>query len=246
MSSDFPILRRSLLPVLGGLLVLAASVAAEPKPEDLTGQQILERTAEVYASCTSYRDSGMVKTLFITPRGDRMDIRPFSTAFVRPDRFRFEFRDSFSRGPERRHIVWSQGKEIQTWTSLEPEARKAESLGLALAGAAGVSGGSAHMIPSLILPAEAGARRLTDLTDLQRVEDATLGNIEYFRIQGKYADSPTTVWIDKTSFLVRRIDMTNTVDDFRTEVSMAYEPVVNGKVTEEMLAFNPPQEKARS
>lgn len=170
--------------------------------------------------------------------------RPFSTAFVRPDRFRFEFRDSFSRGPERRHIVWEQGKEIQTWTSLEPEARRAESLGLALAGAAGVSGGSAHMIPSLIFPAEADARRLADLTDLQRVEDATLGKIEYFRLQGKYADSPTTVWIDKTSFLVRRIDMTNTVDDFRTEVMMPYEPVVNGKVTEEMLAFNPPQANA--
>jgi outer membrane lipoprotein-sorting protein len=243
MSSDFPILRRSFLAVLGGVLVLTASVAAEPKP-DLTGQQILERTAEVYASCTSYSDSGMVKTLFITPRGDRMDVQPFSTAFVRPDRFRYEFRDTFMQSPERRHIVWSQGQEVQTWTSLESKAKEAESLGLALAGAAGVSGGSAHMIPSLILP-ELGGRRLTDLTDLRRVEDAIIGKVEYFRIQGKYGDSPTTVWIDKTSFLVRKIDMTNTINDFRTEVSMAYEPVVNGKVTEEMLAFNPPQAAAR-
>ncbi|HVE40518.1 MAG TPA: hypothetical protein VNM14_11550 [Planctomycetota bacterium] len=87
---------------------------------DLTQEQILDRVKKTYAACTSYRDSGIVKTVFIKADGNETKEKPFKTAFVRPDRFRFEYKDS-CRTPERSgHIVWCKGKEVQTWRDVQP------------------------------------------------------------------------------------------------------------------------------
>jgi hypothetical protein len=40
----------------------------------------------------------------------------------------------------------------------------------------------------------------------KRVEDAKLDKVDCFRIEGKFAGNPTTIWIDKKTFLVLRID----------------------------------------
>jgi len=241
MMQTGPIGRLPLLPLLGSALVIAASVAAEsPRPESLDAQKILDRMAKVYANCTSYRDSGTVNTLFIGPRGNRTVEKPFTTAFLRPDRFRFEYKEKRSMGREPQYIVWRQGSDVRVFTDLRPGNDKAVSLELAVAGAAGVSSGSAHKIPSLLLP-ELGGRRLTDLTEAHRTDDAKTGEADCFRIEGKYADSPVTLWIDKASFLVRRVDMYHDLgNDLHTEETTTYEPVVDGEVTAEMLAFHPP------
>lgn len=50
-----------------------------------------------------------------------------------------------------------------------------ESLKGAVARAAGVSKGSAHHIPALLMPAEIGGRKLTSNTDpAERIDDAPL------------------------------------------------------------------------
>ncbi|MCX6930594.1 MAG: hypothetical protein NT154_46420 [Verrucomicrobia bacterium] len=43
--------------------------------------------ATTYPTCKSYRDSGAVTNVF-SPQ--HTDVKPFRTAFVRPDQFRFE------------------------------------------------------------------------------------------------------------------------------------------------------------
>jgi outer membrane lipoprotein-sorting protein len=232
--------RFPLLPLLGSALVIAASVAAEsPRTEPLGAQQILDRMAEVYANCKSYRDSGVVNTLFIAARGNRTVEKPFTTAFLRPDRFRFEYKEKRSMGREPQYIVWRQGSDVRVFTDLRPGNDKAVSFELAVAGAAGVSSGSAHKIPSLLLP-EIGGRRLTDITEAHRTDDGKIGEADCFRVEGKYADSPVTLWIDQASFLVRRVDMHNDLGkDLRTEETTTYEPVVDGEVSAEMLAFRP-------
>jgi hypothetical protein len=59
-------------------------------------------------------------TVFIKADGNETKEKPFKTAFVRPDRFRFEYKDS-CRTPERSgHIVWCKGKEVQTWRDVQP------------------------------------------------------------------------------------------------------------------------------
>jgi outer membrane lipoprotein-sorting protein len=239
--STFPILRSSLLALLGTGLVLTASAAQTKASESPSARQILDQMAQVYAGCTSYRDSGVVRTVFVSVRGNRTVEKPFTTAFVRPDRFRFEYREK--RGileQDSRYIVWSQGKETRAWWDLDPEVRKGESLGMALAAATGVSSGSAHTIPALLLPAEVEGRRLTDITEARRMDDARLDDVECFRIEGKLAQSPATLWIDKSSFLVRRLDERHQLPTFSTEETTTYDPVINGEIGEEMLAFAPP------
>ena len=76
--------------------ILAAVVipvgADGPKPADLTAQDMLDRMATAYAGCKSYIDSGVVETVFDVPDGKQQtEVKPFTTAFVRPDQFRFEF-----------------------------------------------------------------------------------------------------------------------------------------------------------
>jgi hypothetical protein len=111
---------------------------------------------------------------------------------------------------------------------------------MAVARAAGVSGGSSHHIPSLLLP-ELGGRRFTDITGAHRMDDAKIGEADCFRIEGKYIDRPVTLWIDKAAFLVRKVEMHNNLrTTLRTEETTTYDPVVDGEVTAEMLTLNPP------
>jgi outer membrane lipoprotein-sorting protein len=219
-------------------LATTRATADEPKPADPSASEILERMDKVYANCKSYRDSGVVKTLFIKGKSKRTVEKPFTTAFVRPDRFRFEFKEGSYK--PRRYIIWFNGKDVRTWWDVGRRLEKPESLSFAVAGATGVSGGSAKTIPTLLLPDMVLGRRLTDITDPKRVENANLGKIECFRVEGMFADTPTTLWIDQKSYLVRQIDEKTTFDDFRTEDTTSYDPSIDDKITDEMLAFDAP------
>lgn len=235
----------AMLFVWSGLVAAMSHVTAaeEPEPDVLTAEQILDRMAKAYATCKSYHDSGVVKTIFIKTGGNLTVEKPFTTAFVRPDRFRFEYKEQKGGGQEYRYIVWRKDKEVKTWWDVRPGIEKEESLGLALAGATGVSGSSAHTIPALLLPEEVGGRRLTDITKAQRIKDAKLDKAECYCIEGELANDSTTLWIDKTTFLVRRIDKQTTFDDFRTETTTTYEPAMDSHVNEKQLEFDPPPQK---
>jgi len=195
--------------------------------------------AKAYADCKTYRDSGVVKTLFIQNTGNRTVEKPFQTAFVRPDQFRFEYKDEAAR----RYIVWSKGQEVQTWWDIKPGIAKPESLDFALAGATGVSGSSAHTVPRMLLPDKVSGRSLTDITDAKRGEDGKLDKVECFRVEGKFVGSPITLWIAKDSYLVWRIDKQKAFDNFRTETTTTYDPVIDEKITDQMLDFDPPVQK---
>jgi RNA polymerase sigma factor (sigma-70 family) len=217
--------------------------AGESKPEALTARQILDRVAHVYASCKSYQDSGVVSTVFVEAGGKRRTVaKPFTTAFIRPERFRFEYQEKALGGQDQRYIVWRKGNEVQTWWDVRPGVEKPASLGLALGGATGVSGGSAHTIPALLLPDQV-LGRLTDMTEAQRGAYARLDKSECFRIEGKVGGQPTTLWIDRATFLVRRIDTQRKFANFRTETTTTYEPAVDGEVEAKKLEFDAPKQK---
>jgi hypothetical protein len=234
----------------------AVALFAAPKPDEPFA--ILARMAKTYADCPSYEDSGIVTTVFIEERGNRTDERPFTTAFVRPDRFRFEYRDNNGGNREYRYIIWSDtkatpswweiiglsGMDVRTWWDVKPGIEKPQSLDFALGSAVGVSGNSSKTIPALLMPDRVSAGGLTQhLAEATRGEDGTLGTVEWFRIDGKYGDSPITLWIEKKSYLLRRIDGQRKFANFRTEETTTYDPTIGELVTDELLAFNPPTPK---
>ncbi len=215
------------------------SPVPKPVPEDApTAKQLLERMSKTYADCKTYRDSGVVTTLFVQDTGNRTVEKPFKTAFVRPDQFRFEYKDDASR-----YIIWSKGKALQTWWDVEPGIEKPASMQLAVAGATGVSAGSASRIPGLLMPDQLGGWGGIHVSGAKRIDDGKLEKVECFRVEGKYVKKPITLWIDKKSYLVRRVDGQTKFDNFRTEETTTYDPVVDGEITDKMLEFDPPKQK---
>jgi hypothetical protein len=267
---DWPsITRRLFLFLTGGLFVKFGLGHATIEADDqaLTAGEILERMATTYAKCKTYQDSGCVTTIFIQGDGQRTDKKPFSTTYVRPARFRFEFKSSFDGDTWHRYIVWADGGDARTWWDIRPGVSQQPSLSLGLAGATGVSGGSAHTVPALLMPDSIGGRRLTDLTQLKRLEDAKFDGVDCFRIQGRLlievgpaererrrqevmkvtgrdlgtpVRGPATLWIDRSTFLLRRIDEQTQFDDFRTESTTTYEPLLDVAIADSQLRFDPP------
>jgi outer membrane lipoprotein-sorting protein len=229
--------------LITAVMVRPAS-ADEPKPEALQAGHVLDRMAKAYAHCKSYRDSGVVRTMFIEATGKRTVETRFATAVVRPDRFRFEYEAKQIDGREFRCIVWRSGNEVQTWSNVDLGLEKPKSLDSAVAGVVGVSGGSAHTVPALLLPNDVTGRRLTDMTEAKRVEDSKLGKVDCFRIEGNFVkDHPITIWIDKKTFLVRRIDSRQKFAAFCTEETTSYDPVFDEEIPDRKLEFDPPKQK---
>ena len=205
----------------------------------LTADQILRRVAEVYAGCRSYRDSGIVKTVFIQSWGKHTVEKAFRTAFVRPDQFRFEYYEEGE--PLDRFVIWGQGEKARTWWGIEPGIQDARTVACALAAATGVSGGSARRIPGLLLTEriEAGWD-ISRLKNLERLDDSKLRGADCMRVRGATSSSHSdmvVLWIAKTTFLIRRIDETTQFDDFRTEDTTTYEPRIDTDIPVNLLDF---------
>lgn len=223
---------------------VAVPIADAAQQDKRTASEIFVLMAQTYRGCKSYSDSGVVKAIWITPDGQtRTSEEPFTTAFVRPDRFRLAFQHTIrEKDKPLRYILWGRGAQVQTWWDLKPGVTTPPSLGMALATATGVSLGSAFTIPGLLLGEEMGGWRLRTLPDAIRLADARLGAVNCFRIKGKVGPALMTIWIDSATFLVRRID--THFESARGEQTTTYDtPTMNGYVSDEKLAFDPPHQK---
>ena len=225
---------------LVAMLTTAVS-AEEPDQKDLSARQILDRVAKAYATCETYRDSGEVSITFIEVTGDRVDVRPFTTAFVRPHRFRYEYQAKHAGEVISRYLIWRNRDEIKSWWDITPGVKKPESLALALGAAVGGSGGSSNTVPALLMPKDVGGFRLTDLPLFKRLDDGKLDETDCFRLEGVFGKSPRTLWIDKKTSLILRILERTVFEGFSTIQVTTYKPVVGEKVAEDALAFDPPK-----
>ena len=52
-----------------------------------------------------------------------------------------------------------------------------------------------------------------------------------------------TVWIDKQSYLVRRIDTQTQTNDVRVEETTTYEPIIDADIADDLLKFDPPEQR---
>jgi outer membrane lipoprotein-sorting protein len=226
------------------IIILFTSLAgdsSEPAKDQLTANMILEQMATTYSSCKTYTDTGLVSTIYFEGHNKRTVKQPFSTSFIRPDAFRFECKEKAGFFREHLYIVCREERKTRTWWDVTPGVKVAESLGLALAGATGVSGGSAHTIPALLIPEEVSGQRLTDITHVKLIEDEILDNIRCFCIQGQFGGNPITLWIEKNTFLLRKMVTENEYSDFHTQSTTTYRPVIDEEVPPKMLQFDPPK-----
>jgi len=225
---------RALHLFLAVTLIYSCVAFAAPQ-HDLSAAEILDQVAKVYTQCRSYIDTGVVTTVFRKPF-KHTDKKPFQTAFVRPDRFRFEYRDRFMF-TESNYIIWQDGDDISTWWNLHhPNVQKPAALVDAVGAATGVSGTSSINIPALLLPDRIKGPSLTKSVDAQRIDDTWLDGVPMYRIHSSQPAS-RTFWIDKTTFLVRRIEMQAQLRTGRMEQTIDYHPTINIDIPDQFLAF---------
>jgi len=212
--------------------------------KELTTEQILTKTTTTYEICHSYQDSGTVKSS--TKDGGFSINGTFTTAFIRPARFRYEFKGTMIvsvKNPIRKRdihfIVWRQGKDTFEFYNLRnPSFRKADSFEASIAGATGISGGLTTLITDLLLPTEFHPPfKLTDSKENVRLKDGKIHNRDCYRISGMHYGSKMTFWIDKQTFLIRRMDWNGEIVNTTTR-----EPSVNENVVEEKLEYRMPQQ----
>jgi hypothetical protein len=225
------------------LLAMPPRSTAEPSASaesGLSAVEILDLAARAYTDCNTYRDSGSV-TMSPALAGGVMVKNRFRTAFVRPDRFRFEFSNENTDNFEPlRAVVWRQGSDVRFWWSLRGEERMS-SLNDALASGTGISLGAAHWVPSLLLPSEVTGRRLLDLKDAQRLPSEPCGTAVCLRLEGRLADRKVSLWLDSASFLLIRADDTRQDDHGQTVTqTTTWDPVVNDVLDEALLARGTP------
>jgi hypothetical protein len=243
-----------------GVLALATTVPAQEstaRGDDTTlaPETILLKMARVYRNCRSYRDHGEVTTILHVGDGRAGSDRPFSTAFVRPDRFRFQFTDTGLGERSSQYVVWTEGEEVHSWWDAKPGIRNAGTLRDGLTVAAAVSGGSSVRIPSLLLPQEVGEGPM--IVAAERMPDATDRDVPCIRIKGKSQRTPYTLTqgsqtltvqdesitlsIDRATLLLRKVEDRKTFSTYTSESVTTYTPEMDVEIPPEQLTFKPPQ-----
>lgn len=229
----------SCLAVVGVTSVVKAD---EPRRDAFTAKEILDKVAKTYAELKTYRDSGEVTQVFMMEgQENRIVVKPFKTAFVRPERFRFEYSDASPNGQENVYIICRAAGETQSYWDVLGGIKKEESLRMAIASATGVSSGSAYNVPTLLLNAEFKAGSIVNSKDLKRIEDDKLDGVDCYRIESTTPQGLRIFWIEQKTFLLRVVEGRSVFANFRVEETTRYKPVVDGPIDDKLLEFNPPK-----
>lgn len=216
---------------LGAWLLLQPVLRAAEK-QTMTPQEILQKMAARYVSLKSYQDTGEVHGELVTTT--------FKTYFSRPSFFRFDWNDHHPfrllRYVKYHHVIWSDGKEAFTYWDSPYRVRKAESLGSAVAGATGVSQGSAHTLIRLLTDEVTGFS-LIQLTNLSLVGEEKFERTDCYRITGRHPRGyPYELWIGKQDWLLRKIK-SDSDEEIHREIKIDIE------IPAETFRFKPPKKR---
>lgn len=217
----------------------------------LSAALLLQRVASCYAGARTYRDTGYVYTTVHGPGGVRSSQVSFVTAFSRPGRrFRFEFVVPYPVAPplglpERRWIIFRNGSLIGQWSFSGAKPVTAETFGLLIAAATGISRGAAHHVPALLMPRDVTGRRLTDHPYAPRMLDQlSCAHRSCLRVGAGFRPGDdefgSVIWIDREQLLIRRLDARCRRGTFVINSITTYDPVMDESIPEQELEFSPP------
>ena len=231
--------------------------AGEPKTRDAEAESMLRSAEKRYSTAKTYRDEGLVHTKFLT-KSPHEDERPFSTAFERDGRFCWEFRSSAGPGerPTQRYVVWSRDqKTFDTWWDITRKHEQHDSIGMALAGPTGISGGSALAIIPMLCSMEPYKR--TNLRNPTMKGTEKIQGVDCTIIEGEasYGGS-VRLWLD-SSFAIRQIFESREInsakppghdgepaamrlDTFVAETTITIRPTFDAAIDDKEFDFEPP------
>jgi outer membrane lipoprotein-sorting protein len=220
------------------LLLVTPLVRSQQRP---TARLLLDQMAEKYSHLVSYQDEGVVITTYDEETGGRIEKLPFKTLFKRPNLFRFEWTDYFLSKLGTKRVIWSNGKDAFTYW--EPDRyEKEEELGLAIAGATGVSGGSAHTVPRLLLADEVGGFSVTELKHTSLLGEDVFEGVLCYHIKGAHPNGDFyELWIGKKDLLLRKVrQQKKDTDKVVTDEEVRRNIHVNEPIANTLFDFKPP------
>ena len=159
----------------------------------------------------------------------------FRTAFVSPNRFRFEVNGSGKSF----WVVWTDGDVIKT-TGSGGFLDRSNSLDGALLQLGFPSFSSSLVVPQLLLP-----KLLRDADLLSLISNPTLTGEEKvdghkaFRIEGILWAQPIIVWVDRERYLILKVSRRLDINSRSQEVTIKYEPKLNVDIAPERLVAPP-------
>ena len=186
---------------------------------ELPAQMIIKRMAEQYATVSSYQDSGVVETVTEGALPMRSTDISFKTYFTRPRKLRFEWIGlSLPSSPER-DVLWSDGQKTFGYHSYQPGKIKAEEdIEMGIAGATGVSLGSAYTVPSLLIQGMSGFS-ITDLSKVTLTGQERFEDEECYVLAGYHPTGEMwQLWIGKKDYLLRKLRTKRTNGEFEEEI----------------------------
>jgi outer membrane lipoprotein-sorting protein len=183
------------------------ALAQQAQVQELDAPAILKRMVQSYRTLATYSDRGVSISHLGT--GDRaFDERlDFATSFKRPGKFRFAWTSQVPYiKEEHTNVIWSDG--ITSWSLYfynDGVAKREKSLSMAIAGATGVSHGSALDISNLLMD-DIGGLQLDMLKNYRIVGNENVDDVDCVILSGYYKDgTEQQIWVDKKDYVVRRI-----------------------------------------
>ncbi|HSL55603.1 MAG TPA: DUF2092 domain-containing protein [Pyrinomonadaceae bacterium] len=202
--------------------------------------RILNNMFSVYARAASYQDEGILVTTTDTPTGGLIEKMPFKTFFKRPGLFRFEWTDFTITKLGRTYRIWSNGTDAFTYW--EPDRyEKEESLGLAVAGATGVSSTTVNTVSDLLLPDELGPSALKRLTRVSLLGEDVFEGVHCYRIKATEDGESIELWIGKNDLLLRKLRRERKQgDELRIREEIRKKIQVDQAIAENVFNYKPP------
>jgi hypothetical protein len=178
-----------------------APAHSEPAPADF-----LRATAARYAAAKTYRDAGRCTNEFTNAGADFKDTKPFTTAFERGGRLRFQFFHARAPGgdPTDRFTLWSTDAGSFEWDwTMRTQRGNGGTLKEAMVRPTSVSGGATRVAFPILTP-DSGLDPLINLENPVDLGREPVNGVDCRTIRGSLPNSETiTLWID-ADHLIRK------------------------------------------
>jgi outer membrane lipoprotein-sorting protein len=227
------------------ILFMLAHVATFAGPFD--------KSVAKYATLKTYSDSGTITYEYSSNSSDpvQKEQYTFVTFYRAPRQFLFDFK----KGPnadDERLVVWADAGDFNTWwsaTKVHETYPKGQG-DSAFALSSFPTKGSVMKIPTLLFAGAGLHGPLTDFKLLRTDPDESINGHRCSKLVGEVAlaygtgtvtaSTPTTIWIDAESLLVRKILEDNTKSGAVDRVTTTFEPEADPKIDDAKFKFFPP------
>jgi outer membrane lipoprotein-sorting protein len=217
--------------ILTAFILLTCNTASLAQDKAPAPEAILKQMTERYTALSSYEDSGVVESVSDGPLTRRDTNIGFKTYFTRPNKLRFEWLDYSSPLTLDRNMIWSDGQKSFKVYSFDPGRTETEDISMAVAGATGISRGSARTLYALLISDQIWGFSLTELTKLSLKGEEVFEGEECYVLEGYHPNGePWKLWISKRDSLLRKLKTPTTNGEFIEEIRRGIK--VNGKVAE--------------